>query len=85
MPIKPRHKRRTFWIITTLIAIFVIGLLVFPSFINLNNMRGRIESAILAQTGVTAHIDGDITFGVLGRTTIIAHDVRLPHGSAKKL
>ena len=85
MPIKPRHKRRTLWVIIILFALVITGLLVLPSFINLNKMRGRIESAIFAQTGVTTQIDGDITFGVLGRTTIIAHDVRLPHGTAKKL
>lgn len=85
MPIKPRHKRRTLWVIIILFALVITGLLVLPSFINLNKMRGRIETAIFAQTGVTTQIDGDITFGVLGRTTIIAHDVRLPHGTAKKL
>ena len=85
MPIKPRHKRRTFWVIITLIALLIAGLIVLPSFINLNKMRDRIESAILAQTGVATQINGDITFGILGRTTIVAHDVRLPHGTAKKI
>ncbi|MBO4480404.1 MAG: hypothetical protein J5742_02130 [Alphaproteobacteria bacterium] len=85
MPMKPRHKRRTFWTIIVLFAVIVISVIVLPSFIKLNEMREHLESAIFAQTGVVAHVKGDITFGLLGQTTIIAHDVDLPHGSARSL
>ncbi len=85
MPIKPRHKRRTFWTIIILIALFIVGMLILPTMINLNKMREKLESAIFAQTGVSVQILGDINFGILGKTTIIAHDVKLPHGTVESL
>ena len=48
-------------------------------------MRDRLQDAIYAQTGVVTDIKGDITFGVLGRLTIVAHEVDTQHGHTKKL
>lgn len=85
MRIKPRHKRRTFWTIIILIAVFGIFALVAPTIMNLNHMRARLESAVSATTGMPIKINGDITFGLLGRTTIIAHDVSSPYGTVKSV
>ena len=78
--IKPKHKHRTFWWIFVIAAVACISALVAPTMMNLNYMRARLESAVTAETGMPIKIAGDITFGVLGKTTIIAHDVKSPYG-----
>ncbi|MBQ7185502.1 MAG: hypothetical protein IJR92_01705 [Alphaproteobacteria bacterium] len=85
MAIKPRHKRRFFWTIIGLLALIVIGMLVTPMFINLNSVRPRLETAILNRTGVAVKINGDINFGIFGKTTINARDVTFANGSIKNL
>ncbi len=83
MPIKPRYKRRTFWTIVIIASLFIIGLLVVPTMINLNHARERIQTAIFEQTGVPVKINGDINFGILGHTTVVAHDVKTPNGKIR--
>ena len=80
MRIKPRHKRRTFWIIIILAAILGGLALIAPTMMNMNNMRSRLESAISSETGMQVKIGGDITFGLLGKTTIVAHNVQSQYG-----
>lgn len=48
--------------------------------VNLNGLKPRIEQAIATQTGVDVKIRGDVHFSLLGRTTIVAHDIMLPGG-----
>ena len=48
-------------------------------------MRSRIETAITRQTGINTKIRGDINFGILGRTTIIAHDITIPNGTIARV
>ena len=83
MALKPRYKRRIFWIFVSILAIFILAIIVVPPRINLNKMRPQIEEAIVAQTGIDAKINGDINFSMLGRTTVIAHDVVVPMGTIK--
>ena len=83
--IKPHHKRRAFWTFIVTIGIIAIGLLVVPNFINLNKLRPHLESAIFAQTGVNVKINGDVNFGFLGTTHLIAHDIITPNGRTKTL
>jgi len=83
--IKPQHKRGTFWTIMVTIGVAAIALLVVPNFINLNKLRPHLEAAIFAQTGVNLTIAGDVNFGFLGTTHLIAHDVITPNGRTKTL
>ncbi|MCR5194080.1 MAG: hypothetical protein K6B71_00940, partial [Alphaproteobacteria bacterium] len=85
MAIKPRHKRRFFWTFIGLLVLCFIGLLITPTFINLNSVRNRLESAILTRTGINVKINGDITFGIFGQTTINARDVTFTNGTIKNL
>jgi hypothetical protein len=85
MSIKPRHKRGLFWIILTLIAIVMAGLLVAPVFMNLNDIRPKLETAIATQTGIDVEINGDVTFGIVGKTTLVAHDVSTPFGNISEI
>jgi len=73
------------WIFLTIVAIIMAGLLVAPAFMNLNNVRGRLETAIATQTGMDVEIKGDITFGIVGKTTILANDVYTPFGNISKI
>ena len=85
MAIKPRHKRRFFWTFIGLLVLGFIGLLITPTFINLNSVRNRLESAIFTRTGINVKINGDITFGIFGQTTINARDVTFTNGTIKNL
>ena len=84
MPTQP-HKHIFLWIFLTIVAIIMAGLLVAPAFMNLNNVRGRLETAIATQTGMDVEINGDITFGIVGKTTILANDVYTPFGNISKI
>lgn len=85
MSIKPRYKRRFFWTIMTIIAIALAIVLVAPLFMTLNNIRPRLETAIATQTGMQVKINGDVTFGIVGKTTILANEVSTPFGDISKI
>lgn len=81
MNIKPRHKRRFFWTIITIIGLFFIGIICIPPFINLNKMKPVLEAKLSEQTGVVAKINGNINFSLLMHATIVAHDIQIPNGT----
>ncbi len=85
MPKKQKNKRGILWWVTSIITTIIIAIIIAPTFINLNSLRGRIESAIFNQTGVKIEINGDINFGLVGQPTIVAHNVRTPNGTTKTL
>lgn len=85
MRTKPHHKHRILWAIITTVVIFIIFALIAPTFMNLNSMRQSIESAIVSQIGVPVKVQGDITFGIFGKTTINAHNVSTPYGRIKNV
>ncbi len=81
MPIKPRYKRRIFWSSVISIATISLALVIVPPMITLNHLKPKIQQAILDQTGISAEIRGDVHFSMLGRTTIVAHDIVIPIGT----
>jgi len=85
MALRPKHKRKIFWGILGIFCLIIATLLTLPTFITLNSLRPRLETAIESQTGETVKINGDINFGILGRTTIIANNVVFKNGTAKKI
>jgi hypothetical protein len=85
MPMKARNKRRTFWTIVITLATLFLAMVIIPPMINLNGLRPKLESAIFAETGVPIQILGDVNFGLLGRTTIVAHKVKTPNGLTERL
>lgn len=80
MALKPRYKRRIFWSIITIIGVIILAMIVVPPMITLNNLKPKIEQTISEQTGVPAKINGDVHFSLLGRATIVAHDVSITAG-----
>ncbi|MBO7066888.1 MAG: hypothetical protein J6W40_04680 [Alphaproteobacteria bacterium] len=81
MALKPRHKRRIGWTLVGVLAAAFIALLFVPPAITLNYMKPQLEQAVLAQTGIDAEFKGDINFSLLGRATIVAHDITVPYGT----
>ena len=80
MSIKPRYKRRILWSLISIIGITCVGIFVVPPMVTLNYLKPKIEKAILKETGIPARINGDIHFSLLGKATIVAHDISLEKG-----
>lgn len=80
MALKPRYKRRILWTTVLVTTGCVLALIIVPPMITINNMRPKIAAAIYQQTGINAQIDGNVHFSLLGRVTIVAHDVTVPMG-----
>ena len=81
MALKPRYKRRIFWSILATLGVLVMGVVLIPPMITLNHLKPKIEQAITEQTGITAKINGDIHFSLLGRATIVANDISIKQGT----
>ncbi|MDR1337493.1 MAG: hypothetical protein LBJ73_00500 [Rickettsiales bacterium] len=82
---KPRYKRRIFWTAVSAVAAGALALVIVPPFVRLNNLKPRIESAIFEQTGLAAKIDGDVSFSLAGGATIVARDVAVERGRARRV
>lgn len=80
MALKPRYKRRIFWSVLSIIALIGIAIVVVPPMITLNSLKPKIEQALTDKIGVQAKILGDINFSLLGKATIVAHDIEIPRG-----
>ena len=80
MALKPRYKRRILWTAVFITTAGALALVIVPPMITINNMRPKIAAAIYQQTGINAQIDGNIHFSLLGRATIVAHNVSIPMG-----
>lgn len=80
MPTKNTHQNKFIWIFAFILAFFALSIVLVPPMITLNFLKPKIEEVILSQTGVPAQIKGDVNFSLLGRTTIIAHDITVPNG-----
>lgn len=78
---KPRYKRRIFWTTVSVLATGALTLVIAPSFVNLNNLKPKIQTAIFEQTGLNTKIDGNVNFSLLGGATIVAHHVMVDNGT----
>ncbi len=80
MPLKPRHKRRILWTIISSIGAVLFALIIVPPMWHLNSLKPKIQDFIFKQTGISAQIHGNVNFSLLGKTTIIAHNISVPNG-----
>ncbi|MBR2511001.1 MAG: hypothetical protein IKB59_02425 [Alphaproteobacteria bacterium] len=78
MALKPRHKRRIFWILLSVICTIGLSMVIVPPMITLNSFRPIVEKAVHEQTNVPLKLNGNIHFSLVGGTTIVAHDVKIP-------
>jgi len=80
MAIKNTSKNKFIWIITTFVAICILSIIVIPPMVNLNFLKPRIENIIFNETGIKAHIHGNVNFSLLGQAKIVAHNISVPNG-----
>ena len=69
------------WTMVGVAASVVIAIIFVPPLINLNYMKPQLTHAIKSQTGISPELQGDINFSLLGRATIVAHDIVIPFGT----
>ena len=81
MALKPRYKRRILWSLITALGVLIMAIVVIPPMINLNYLKPKIEQTIVDQTGVKAQINGDVNFSLIGKATLVAHDVSVTQGT----
>lgn len=77
---KSHIKHKIIWIFTSILAVIVLAIIIVPPMINLNSLKDKIETTIFKETGIKSEIHGNINFSLLGRTTIIAHNISIPNG-----
>ena len=80
------HKKNTFlhkiiWFFAFILALTALAVVIVPPMVNLNVLKPKIENIILTETGIPAKINGNINFSLMGRATIVAHDISVPNGS----
>ena len=81
MRVKNSFKHKILWFIAFLLAFVAIAVFVIPPMMVLNTLKPKIEEVVLAQTGVQAKIHGDVNFSLIGKVTIVAHDISVPNGT----
>ena len=81
MASKNSFKSKFVWFCIFIMATLVLTIIIVPPMINLNFLKPKIENMILNQTGISAQINGNINFTLLGKTTIIARDIVIPNGT----
>ena len=62
------------------VAILAMSVIVIPPMVHLDFLKEKIENVILTKTGISAKIDGDVNISLLGRATIVAHNLIVPNG-----
>ena len=80
MSIKNNFAIKFILVLTGLVALGIISLITIPPMIDLNNLKPKIETAIFNKTGIKSEIHGNIHFSLLGRATIVAHNISVPNG-----
>ena len=79
--LKPKHKRRILWATVVAFGVLLLAFIIVPPMITLDSLKPKIEEVIFNQTGIPAKIHGRVNFSLLGRTTIVAHDISIPNGT----
>ncbi len=80
MSIKNIFKNKFVWLISSILALIVLAVMIVPPMINLNYIKPKIENIITNKTGVSAKINGNINFSLVGTARIIAHNISVPNG-----
>jgi hypothetical protein len=80
MPHKQKNKFKILFYPASILALFIMAIIIVPPMIHLNFLKPKIENIILSKTGEQVKINGDITISLLGKATIVAHDISVPNG-----
>ena len=81
MSTKTKHKSKILLFFLSVIAFLGLAIIIVPPQIHLNNLKKQIEEVIITQTGIPAKIHGNINFSLMGKATIVAHDISVPNGA----
>lgn len=81
MPMKSKYKRRILWFSILFVGLMVLAVFIVPPMVTMNSLKPKIENTIFSQTGVPVKINGDINFSLLGKATIVAHNLSVPNGT----
>ena len=77
---KHKSRFRILWYILPVFALLAVSVIVIPPMIHLNFLEPRIENVIFSKTGIPVKIHGNINVSLLGRATIVAHNISTPNG-----
>ncbi len=77
---KSKYTSKILLFILSVIAMLGLAVIIVPPMVSINTIKPKIEEAILNQTGVRARIHGNINFSLMGKATIVAHDISIPNG-----
>ena len=80
MSIKNVLKNKFMWVAMSFVALIVLAIIIVPPMLIFNNLKPKIEEVVLTQTGIPAKINGDVNFSLIGKVTIVAHDISVPNG-----
>jgi len=78
--IKPRYRRRILWTMISIIGALLFAIIVIPPMVHINSLKPKIENVISTKIGTPVQIHGNINISLLGRPTIVAHNISLPNG-----
>ena len=83
--IRPSSRRRIFFTITRIIAVFFMGLVVALvialSQLNLETLRGDLVTVLRNATGLPIEIDGSVSWKFSLRPRVELNDVRVPNAA----
>jgi hypothetical protein len=77
---KQKSRYRILWYILPVLATLIISVIVVPPMIHLNFLKPKIQNAIFSKTGIPVDILGNINVSLLGKATIVAHNITVPNG-----
>ena len=80
MSTKHKNTNKILLFLLFVIAFFASAVFIVPPMITLNSLKPKIEEAIFTKTGVKAEINGDVNFSLMGKTSIVAHNIIVPNG-----
>jgi hypothetical protein len=77
---KNSFTHKILWFFAFLFALITVAVVVIPPMMVLNSLKPKIEEIVLSKTGIPAKIHGDVNFSLIGKVTVVAHDVSVPNG-----
>lgn len=80
MPSRKVLKNKFIWFVTSFVTAVVLIIIIIPPMMILNNLIPKIEEVVFTQTGIPAKINGDVNFSLIGKVTVVAHNVSVPNG-----
>ncbi|MBR3148474.1 MAG: hypothetical protein IKF41_04015 [Alphaproteobacteria bacterium] len=85
MSTEPKYKNKILLFLLALVGLLSLAVIVVPPQITLNSLKPTIENTIFSKTGIKAKIHGDVNFSLMGKASIVAHNVSIPNGTVSSI